>query len=163
MTFNGTDKYLAYDVMDDASLEYQGDYDGEDVHKGNGGKDEWTTDSLQDLQLNPLKSFKTCDEDDVCTWQAHWFRNYETGDANDIQLVPGILEEYYIYGEYDCGNWSGVSDYHKIMMGHVYEEPVEEVVEVTVVDDTSELESAGAIANIAMTASAATVALFALM
>ena len=148
VTFDGTQEYKAYDVMDDAALDYQGDFLGEDACIA-AGETNWTADAEQNLQLNPLKSRKTCDGNN-CTWQAHWFRDYETGDAKDIQLVPGVLETYYLWGEYDCGQYSGSSDKHRVIMGHLYEEPVEDV-------------AAGALRNLAFSASAVIVALFALV
>ena len=52
--------------------------------------------------------------------------------------MPGILEEYYLWGEYDCDKYSGRSDKHRVMFGHLYEETPAGVVELDGPDSTLE-------------------------
>ena len=53
-------------------------------------KDRWT--------VNTSKSYKTCPSIGNCTFNFHFFRNFETLDSQDHQLVHGSKQLYEAYG-----------------------------------------------------------------
>lgn len=79
------------------------------------------------MTLNASKSKKICDEETgACTWQAHFYRDFETGDERDYQFVEGVLDQYYLSGSYQVSKdgtdtFKGNSIVFPVAMGHSFD------------------------------------------
>ena len=64
-------------------------------------------DRVQNFNINPVKCYKKCDEDGFCTFNAHFWRFFETKDGKDHQLDENIDKLAYMLGYYEIETMQG--------------------------------------------------------
>ena len=60
-------------------------------------------DRKQNFNINPVKCFKKC-EDGVCTFNAHFWRYFETKDNKDYQFDPLDDKLFNMLGYYEIND-----------------------------------------------------------
>ena len=91
------------------SEEHQQDFRGFDIWTdsrpdtiGNGATViELPLDRKNDFNINPAKSFKQCNQKGECTFNAHFWRYFDTGDPKDFLLDENEDKTFYMLGYFE--------------------------------------------------------------
>lgn len=83
-------------------------------------------DRVQDFNINPVKCWKKCDADGICSFNAHFWRFFETKDGKDNQLDENVDKLAYLLGYFEIESIltgavvsQGLSDDIKIKIGRI--------------------------------------------
>ena len=130
-------EYIKRKLDEEDNEAHQQDFRGYDIWTdtrpdtiGNGANViELPLDRRQDFNINPFKCFKRCTEDGVCTFNAHFWKFFDTKDeAKDFLLDENDDKTFYMMGYFEIQDLeyrgekrlaAGMSDDIKVMLGRV--------------------------------------------